>query len=206
MYGWTEAERMNSKRHNKAPDDAELMTRVACGDEGALSTLYYRYGGEVSLFVHSLAPGLSDPRVEELVQDVFLTVYNKASAYEERGKLKAWLFGIAARLARRAGRRHWLQNALLRRRGREIEAAMGHGPVANPERNLIARAGLAKALDALPDKYRQVILLHAQGFRGTEIAKILGLRRNTVWTRLHRGRRMIKDSAGELEGWLCKTG
>ena len=55
------------------------------------------------------------------------------------------------------------------------------------------------AVMALPDKYREVVMLHYyQGLAGPEVARILHIPQATVLTRLHRARKLLES---ELKGW-----
>lgn len=61
------------------------------------------------------------------------------------------------------------------------------------------RDSVQRGLDRLSTGQREVLFLHAvEGFTGEEIARLLGIRPKTVWTRLHRARaQMIRTMTGE---------
>src|SRR3954466_8197614 len=87
--------------------DEELMAHLAAGHEEALSPLHARYAGLVFGIV---AQSLDRPAAEEITQDVFFTIWQKARTYDvSRGQVRPWMLQIArSRMLnelRRRGRR-----------------------------------------------------------------------------------------------------
>ncbi|NMC79659.1 MAG: sigma-70 family RNA polymerase sigma factor [Chloroflexi bacterium] len=75
-------------------DDVALLQAITTGQSAALAALYDRYGR----LIYSLAMNvLSEPAAaEEVTQDVFVQVWDKASRYDAQlGKVSSWLIGIA---------------------------------------------------------------------------------------------------------------
>ena len=95
------------------PEDVALVERLVGGSEGALAELYDRHADAIFALVNRLT---SDRGIaEEVVQETFLTLWNRAETFDPRaGSLTAWLHTIARTApsidsARRdAGRRSWL--------------------------------------------------------------------------------------------------
>lgn len=173
----------------EALSDEQLMAGLAQGRIEPLGALYMRYGAMVRRALRRLAPEISRAELEELGQEVFLTLSDTAARYEERTRLRAWLYGIALRKAKSWRRTTWLRRKLL---VWHAGASPGTVPGAarSPEREVAMRQEATRVLDRLPQEQREVLLLHAvEGFTGEEIAQILGIRPKTVWTRLHRARR-----------------
>jgi RNA polymerase sigma-70 factor, ECF subfamily len=176
--------------------DEELMAALAGGEELALRDLYLRHGGFVSQVIGRTAPEIGSAQLEELRQDVFWNIFRTAGRYEERGKLRAWIYGIAARTARHWRQRAWLRRRLLKENESE-SLAMAWKQETSPESAVSTREQIHATLAALPDGQQEVLVLHAEGFSGEEIAGMLDIRPKTVWTRLHRARRsMLKSSSG----------
>lgn len=169
------------------PADAELMARLAQGDVNVLEALYRRYYRMVGSLLFRLVPTLQREEIEDLCQEVFLTLFETAPRYQEQGKLRAWICGIAAKKARSRRRHSWfrrvrLGDAQLERVGRSTEG------------QIEARMEMTRALETLPKHQREVLLLHVvQGLSGEETAAALGVAPNTVWTRLHRARRALSQ-------------
>lgn len=180
------------------PDDDRLMAILATGEMYPLAELYARHGRTVRMTIRRFAPEISEAEAEELGQDVFLALARSAGRYEGGERLRAWLTGIAVNKARGWRRSTWVRRNLLRRHHREavgIFAVRGSAPDAEAEQ----REELRQALTRLPATQREVILLSVvEGFTGEEIARILGIRPKTVWTRMHRARQaMTRMLAGE---------
>ena len=72
----------------------------------------------------------------------------------------------------------------------------GAGAAPEPERELmdsIVDSQVQEALVELPEHFRSVVLLDAEGFHYKEIAEMLGIPMGTVMSRLHRGRKFLKE-------------
>lgn len=169
-------------------DDAALMVRLAAGDASALGPLHQRYRRRLASFLLRSQPGLAADEVDDLVQDVFLTLWETAGRYQEQGRLLAWLFGIAVHRARSVRRRAWFRRTLLRERGARYPGLAA--PRGTLEEQVEAASGVTRALSSLAEPFRDVLLLHSvEGLSSTEIALALGIAEKTVWTRLHRARK-----------------
>jgi RNA polymerase sigma-70 factor (ECF subfamily) len=164
------------------------MTRLALGDNSALADLYRRHRGMVRSALARFAMGVTDAELDELTQDVFLAVAESAGSYSDRARFRAWLYSIAARRARKWRRRSWFRRRVRRKHGSECSG------VAQPRQLSVAsrmalREEALRLLGRLSTGQREVLWLSAvEGFTGEEIAQILGVSPNTVWTRLHRAR------------------
>src|SRR5919199_5388813 len=75
-------------------DDVSLVTALAKGDAHALEVIYDRYSrGVYSLALRLLSDG---PSAEEVVQETFLKLWRQPGSYQaHRGRLLAWLLGVA---------------------------------------------------------------------------------------------------------------
>ena len=133
------------------------------------------------------------PHVDDLLQETFLVAHRKRESFDGRAAVRTWLYAIAARLAMRhrrgAGR-------FLRAVGlfAEEPAAISSHPDDDLEKARAAQL-VRSTLDRLPFKQREVFVLYElEELDGTEIADLLGIPINTVWTRLHHGRKRFADS------------
>lgn len=180
--------------------DEELMSRLARDEMEALGVLYERYDGMVKAALIRFAPSLPRAEIEELTQDVFLTLRDSVTRYEERMKFKAWLYGIAVRKAKSKRHSNWLRAKLLgQRKGENIAMAVAHNT--SPEHRTEVRQVVRQALESLPAGQQEVLMLHAvDGFTGEEIAEILDIKPKTVWTRLHRARQAMRDALHDGAG------
>lgn len=176
------------------PSEAELVSRLAAGDVEALAPLYRRYGGEVRSLLVRIEPALGHEGADDVCQEVFLTFYETIGRYEERGRLRSWLFGIAVRKARGWRRRTWLRRALRLQHG-DGAAAVALGQT-DLDAQLDARRRLDRLIRQMPANWREVVVLRViEGHSARQTAAILGISENAVATRLHRARRMLKGEA-----------
>lgn len=186
------------------PDDATLVKAIIDGSESALATLFDRHVQGVQ----AVALRLTGDRhlAEEVVQETFLALWNRAELFDaSAGSLITWLRAIARNRTidriRAAGRRPPLA-ALARGPGLDSDAddleriaargTMIGGAFApdGPEDAAIAaeaRAAVRRALAAMSDDERRVILLaYSDGLSQSEIADRLGWPLGTVKTRTRR--------------------
>ena len=128
--------------------------------------------------------------VDDVVQEVFLTAHRLLPGFRGEAAVSTWLFRLTTNAVRvhrrRAGR--WLN---LKDRVQMLQtAAQAHA--GNPEEELERQRDLAiasEALDAMPEKYRtMLVLFRLEGLSGEELAALSGLPIATVWVRLHRAR------------------
>jgi RNA polymerase sigma-70 factor (ECF subfamily) len=197
--------------------DANLVRQLIEGSQKALASLYDRHAQTV----FAAAMGTSRDRwiAEEVVQETFLTLWNRAERFDpSRGALRAWLLTIARNRAvdrlRAAGRHdraasfssfgtdeaddqsivEWLTAS-----GELIVMA---GPEPGPEVALSekeTRASIHHALASLAPLERQVIVLaYDDGLSQSEIAAHLGWPVGTVKTRTRRALSRLREV---LAGW-----
>ena len=126
--------------------------------------------------------GLEPPDTEDIVQDVFLSLFRHVRLGRSRTNLRGWLFRVAHNLALKHRRR-------LRRNGPRGETS-GAGvaidapdPSNNPEEQLVGlqrQARLLAVMHALPERDRRCLQLRAEGLRYREIAHVMGLSLGSV--------------------------
>ena len=171
--------------------DARLVDRLCNGDLDALGLLYQRYGKDVRSVLLRVEPTMRREDADDLCQEVFLTLVDTLNRYEEQGKMRSWLFGIAVRKARSWRRGRWTRFVLGRQHG---EAAAGVSlQTDRVEERLIARQRVDAALRAMPVSQREVVVLNVvEGLSARETAAVLGISENAVATRLHRARQALE--------------
>lgn len=133
--------------------------------------------------------GVPSSSVEDAVQDVFLTAHQRLPSLRGVAEPGAWLLGVAVRVA--ANARRSLRRRVLEPVEDELEDA---GP--GPHEQVEARrrlAALQRALGALPDEQREVIVLvDFEQLTAPEVAGALGVSVNTVSSRLRLGRAALR--------------
>src|SRR5262245_16974674 len=178
---------------NPEGGDADLMRRVAGGSEDALGALYGRFARPVfGLALQSLDRAAA----EDIVQDVFLTVWNKAGTFDpERGTVRAWLLQIA---------HHRILNELRRRSRQPVPEPdpAGHLLAGLPDRDpgpaerafeRHRRSIVESALKGLSAAQRQAIgLAFFDDLTHEEVAAELDLPLGTAKTRIRAGLQKLR--------------
>jgi RNA polymerase sigma-70 factor, ECF subfamily len=162
--------------------DHELVARVARQEFGALDALYARYGRIAFSVAHRVLGDFE--AAEDVVQEVFLTVWRRAHTYApDRGSVRTWLLSItrnrAIDVARgRAARPHGVPLDDI------LALPAGDDPAAEALRRIEATRVRA-ALERLPAAQRGVIeLAFFSGFSYPEIAARIGIPLGTVKSRI----------------------
>ena len=172
--------------------DAALMGQLAAGNLGALGVLHDRYYAAVlGVIVHA---GVETSDAPDVAQEVFLKLIALAGRFDGRESARAWIVGIAWKMAlhRRRSVARWLR--LLG----DFVAEATAPQVIDPER-LAAAAEQRRSFEGrvarLPTRMQAAfILVEMQGLTGEEAALALGIPIATVWTRLHHARRKLMSS------------
>lgn len=171
-------------------EELEALQRLQRKEERALLWFIERYSAYVTaIFRRMLGASATAADLEELASDVFFILWSKAAAIEA-GKVKAYLGSVARNKAR----------DFLRRRDGSLpleEDVLLISPE-TPQQTLEARelaACLRAALDAMDDPEREIFYRHYQDLQPiSEIAAALELNPSTVKTKLHRGRKKLKEA------------
>jgi RNA polymerase sigma-70 factor (ECF subfamily) len=160
-----------------------------------VGALYRAHAGRVAHWASRLGGPAID--LEDVVQEVFLTVHRLLPGFRGDAKVSTWLFRITENVVRHRRRkerwRRWLGGAA----EAERVASARPTPVEELERRQTAER-VYRVLDRLPEKYRAVLILfEIDGASGEEIAQLTGTRLETVWVQLHRARKLF---LADIEG------
>ena len=132
---------------------------------------------------------------EDLLQETYLRAYRGFARFERGTNLTAWLYRILRNTFINGYRKRQNEPMIVHDDSWHFEGARGHVEASAEATviNSIADERLTRALAALPERYRRVVLLYdVEGFSYREIAEIVGIPRGTVMSRLHRGRRTLR--------------
>jgi RNA polymerase sigma-70 factor (ECF subfamily) len=186
------------------PKDRELLERWRCGDNQAGSQLVKRHFEALHRFFSNKARG----HEEDLIQQTFVSCVEARDAFRGESTFRAYLFGLA--------RFQLLTHYRKRHRGVELDFIatsvrdLGTSPTGalarRQERDL-----LELALQQLPvDQQIALELTYWQELSAPEVAEVLGVPENTVYTRIWRAKRHLRaaleqlsDSAGERKQALA---
>ena len=182
-----------------ALSDGEIVGRVQAGEPALFELLMRRHNQRVYRAVRAVVKLEAD--VEDVMQQAYINAFMHLHQFERRAQFSTWLIRIA------------LNEAFSRRRKMRLMVSTGEDPApagdrdgdsmdrltapgADPERQAYAQElhrVLEAAVDALPDTYRAVFMLRdIEGLSTSETGAGLGLGEETVKTRLHRARAMIR--------------
>lgn len=130
---------------------------------------------------------------EDLVQETFLRAYRAFGGFTPGTNIRAWLYTILQRVRTDAFRR--------RLRSVETSELIDDGPGVAPQQEALGHGGedIERALAALPDVFRQAVLLRdVQELSYEEIATVLDVPVGTVMSRIHRGRTLLRKALVHL--------
>jgi len=175
---------MSSVREGRS--DGELLRAITDRDRDALRDLYDRHAPW--LRVRLLRRCGNEQVVEEVVQDVFLAVWNKPSSWSGSGEVAAWMWGIGIRR---------LMSALRPRRPLPLRLLLPPPAPSAEEQVLLGveHGPLAAAIDALSPELRDVVRAIAlDGLSSREAGRLLGVPAATVRTRMARARTQLQEA------------
>ncbi len=133
--------------------------------------------------------GVAPGDVDDALQDVFVIVHRKVADFEQRGSVRAWVHGIAIRVAARYRRRRTASREVAS--GDEREAIDPRTP-AEDLSDQDARRVLATILDRLDDEKRTVFILYElEGLTMHEVAQAMDTPLQTAFYRLHSARELV---------------
>jgi len=182
-----------------------MAARLLRGDEDAFTAFVENFHSRLAQYSFLMCGQRED--AEEVAQETLLKVFERIGELREPGRLKAWVFRIA-------------KNECLMKRRKSVfapaaelsldelrpRASDGAGTTAFeiadwtalPEDLVLdteLRDAIARALRAVPEIYRSVVLLRdVEELSTAETAEILDLSLDTVKQRLHRGRLLLRES------------
>lgn len=167
----------DSERARAAVRDEDILA-VARNGPDALRRLYEKTSKGVYAYALSLLKNAHD--AEDVCQETFLSIYDKAGDYEPQGKPMAWIITVA--------KRHAL-TVLRKERGKSYieEEEKANAEAFSRTENTEQRLLLQAATEVLNYDERQIVMLKAvAGMKAREIGKILGMPLNTVLSKYHR--------------------
>jgi RNA polymerase sigma-70 factor, ECF subfamily len=187
--------------------EQDLVTRLRNGEEDAVGDLASAYGSRVYQLALRYLKNPED--AEEVTQDVLLKVSQRIDAFRGDAALSSWIYRITFNSAMsklrsgRAARQAAIEEAA--RDGGSVRPTArpeiaDSGPLADEEvLHSELRVALARALKELPMLYRApVILRDIEGLSTEEASAVLRVKGQTLKSRLHRGRLILRDQLADF--------
>ena len=185
--------------------DAEIMLRVAAGDEAGFGLLVEKYRRQM---VHYMFRMVHNQAIaEELAQEVFLRVYRARASYRAEAKFSTWLYRIATNLgvnhARDTRHERGAQTVYLD----QPDPETGISPdvadsTPSVEQNMLLEARLAairKHVMALPERQRTAVLMHKyQDLDYKQIGAVLKLSESATKSLLFRAYQTLRERLKEF--------
>jgi RNA polymerase sigma-70 factor (ECF subfamily) len=179
---------MDEARKGALLEEAELIARARDGDRRAMQRLYEEHAPHVYGVVRRLAG--DDHLAEDVSQDVWIRAFKKLDTFRGESGFGTWIHRVARNVA---------LTRLRRKKDRgEVDLDRSASPTERgPEEVVLSREMLEKALDRLPDGYREVLILHdVEGLTHREIAESLGVAVGTSKSQLHKARARMRELLG----------
>ena len=162
--------------------DPILVEAARQGDIEALERLLVTCRPSLQRIAHSQCAAGVD--AEDAVQESLMMIYQRIGALRTVAAFPAWTFSIVRRECQR----------LWRSMHGEVELPAADHPVFAYKDHMELRSDLATAIQSLPAKYREAIILRDfEEFSISEIADQLLITRESVKSRIYRGRQMVQE-------------
>jgi RNA polymerase sigma-70 factor (ECF subfamily) len=198
------------RRRKTGNDEARLIERLKEGDQDALQSIFNLYSAKLYNVAHRILGEAAD--TQEVIQDVFWTVYRKAKSFQGNSQFSTWLYRLTVNAAlgkiRRSKKNKEVQYDEFLPKFQED----GHHsvrPVVDWSDTLDEKYAkhelqelLAQALAQLKPLDKSVVVLSdLESLCDKEIAATLGLTVSAVKTRLHRARLFLRGKLAVQLGY-----
>jgi RNA polymerase sigma-70 factor (ECF subfamily) len=187
-------------------DDSELVRRAMARDEAAVRSIMQANNRRL----YRLARGIlrNDGEAEDVVQETYVRAFTHLASFRGDSSLATWLARIAMNEALGRLRRQRPNVDIDKLPPGALEAQIIQFPlsaaVEDPEKSMAQREiqhVVEHAIDELPEAFRIVFITRViEGMNVEETAEILDIKPETVKTRLHRARAMLRDNVEKKIG------
>jgi len=194
------------------PQNDQLLSRLQSGDERALAELADAYGTKIYQLAFRYLRNKED--AEEVTQDVLFKVYRKVGAFRGDAALSSWIYRITFNAAMSRVRTAQFQRSQEDDRqlaSDDSESSSASQPDIADWSNMAdervlrsqLRRRVLRAILALPVIYRAPVMLRdIQGMSTEEASAMLRVKDQTLKSRLHRGRLILRKQLADFAGGL----
>ncbi len=181
-------------------DDGALVNLAREGNRDAYRVLVERYQGRIFAIAYEIVKRKED--AEDVAQEAFVKAYLSLKGFKGESSFFTWIYRIAYNMALD------FRRSALRKGGAPVEfdeknaVQVGEIPSASVVRGPFELvldkekvSMLRKALDEISDEHRAVVILReVEGMSYDEIAKVVGVSKGTVMSRLHYARKSLQKA------------
>ena len=172
----------------------DLLIRLKASDQAAFSDIFMRYHQQVYLFC---CKSLSKEDAEEIVQNVYMTVWENRHKIDPQYSFSSYLFSIAKHQVYNAIRSKVIQKAFVEKYLQQIETVE---IIQEYDDSIeLLQAKVKKIIDNFPDRQREIFKM-SRTYQMTyrEIAEKLGISENTVDTTIRRSLAVLRSALLKL--------
>lgn len=178
--------------------ESQVIRQAAEGDARAIRTLYDRYAPRVFAVVRRIAG--DDELAQDYAQEAWIRAVRALPSFRGDSRFSTWLHRIAVNAALQALRR----SETRRKREAPFPAEVPVGPRGG---DTLLQRRLERALDALPEGMRRVLILHdVEGYTHEEIGDAIGVTAGTSKSQLFKARAKMRDMLSTLSGATNESG
>ena len=186
---------LESKKRNILSDE-DLIGNFQAGDVSAFEEIVKRYKDQLVNFAYRFLGDLEE--AEDIAQETFLRVFRKKNAYRNVAKFSTWIYTITGNLAktelRRRKRRKLISLSSLGFEDKDFDLKDTKKGPEESVHELIKDEFIQRAINSLPDKFREVIIFRdIQELSYEEISSIVKIPLGTVKSRVNRGRLKLQE-------------
>jgi RNA polymerase sigma-70 factor, ECF subfamily len=189
--------------------ERELIDRMQAGDASAVADLSAVYGARIHQLAFRYMKNWED--AEEVTQDVLMKVFRKIDAFRGDAALSSWIYRITFNTAMSRLRTGRVGRAADQHRPDSADHVTAQSDPADwstlADDHVLRREmreQLIAALTTLPEVYRTpVVLRDLQGMSTEEASQVLHVKPQTLKSRLHRGRLILRDALSQFAGGVA---
>ena len=169
---------------NKVLDN--LLNGISKGSKYALNDLYVET--KTAVYAYALSILKNKENAEDVLQETYITIWEKIDTYRSSGKPLAWILTITKNLALMK----------FRKEKKNVDIDLYKDILSKESDNTIDKLFLSKLFEELSDDEREIVILHAvSGFKHREIARIMNISIGTVLSKYKRTIEKLKRLAKE---------
>ena len=189
--------------------ERELIDRMQAGDASAVADLSAVYGARIHQLAFRYMKNWED--AEEVTQDVLMKVFRKIDAFRGDAALSSWIYRITFNTAMSRLRTGRVGRAADQQRPDAADMVTAQSDPADwstlADDHVLRREmreELIAALTTLPEVYRTpVVLRDIQGMSTEEASQVLHVKPQTLKSRLHRGRLILREALAQFAGGVA---